>query len=152
MSIFHLQFRNETGSLPIVICIAQHCYSNILDWVGPLLFCDEEVLRVPSAVPGIYLLHTFNQYKGYYPPVYVGQTRDILKRLTQHLCVKSTDIGPLRRSFRLYFTAAPVLDPDARRHFEAGLITALRPVCNRQVPKVRPLFPNLPPLTVTIPF
>ena len=79
-------------SCTTVIQIARSCYSNVcpLDWVGPLILCHQEVNRIPSQIPGIYLLHTFSVSYGWYQPIYVGKTTDLLSRLIQHLASDST--------------------------------------------------------------
>ncbi len=115
-------------------------------WVGPLLLCREEVDRVPVRIPGIYLLHTFDAHRGFYPPLYVGKTHDLHERLSQHLVSVSTtpEIQLLRSRIRMYFSAAPVTERAVRDAVEAALIHLLRPPCNRQVPRVPPLYTNLP--------
>jgi hypothetical protein len=134
--------------------IASHCARNIfvVSWVGPLLFSRDEISRIPVRIPGVYLLHAFNRYLGYYPPIYVGQTSDLTNRLIQHMESQTTspEIRYVRKTFRMYFTAAPVLSREMREAIEAGLIGALRPMCNRQVPRIRPIYCNLPDLKLNL--
>jgi hypothetical protein len=125
--------------------------SRRLEWVGPLVLCAQEVSRVPRGIAGIYMLHAFHLQAGIYPPVYVGKSGDLRVRLFQHLesnWSTSSDIIALRSRFRIYFSAAPVLDAQERDGAEAALIQLLRPRCNRQVPPMLTVIPNLPPLTV----
>ena len=134
----------------ILNSIDSFCRSKQLPWVGPLLLCAEEADRVPTAIPGVYVLHTFDATRGFYPALYVGKSRDLRARLIQHLESLSTspDIIIVRGRVCTYFTAAPVIDPVERAGLEAGLIALLRPPCNRQVPRGRRLYPNLPPFTL----
>lgn len=122
----------------------------MLDWVGPLVMCRSEVDRIPDSIPGIYLLHAFAPAWGGYPVFYAGQTDDLRRRLREHLSDRSAKplVTALRRLERPYFSAAPVLDPIERLRFEAGLIAALGPVANDVRPRIAPLFPDLPPLTL----
>jgi hypothetical protein len=120
----------------------------MLDWVGPLLLCREEVERVPDDVAGVYLLHSFAPDFGGYPIFYAGQTSDIRRRLLEHLGRSTTkrDIVALRRRAQPYFSAAPIASTTLRFAVETGLIAALRPVANTQQPSARPVLPNLPPM------
>ena len=127
----------------------------ILDWVGPLLLCEEEVRRVPADLSGVYLLHVFHPGDGYYQPIYVGKSCDVQTRLSQHLSSRSSsspEIVALRSYFRLYFSAAPVFDSKERDGAESALIQVLRPRCNRQVPRVVAVYPNLPPMALRFNF
>lgn len=116
-----------------------------------MLLCAEEVDRIPDEIPGVYILHSFDPGSGFYPPVYVGKTRDLRVRLVQHLDSTSStspDVIVARSRFRIYLSAAPVLDTSERDGVEGALIQVLRPRCNRQVPRMVSVYPNLPPLTV----
>lgn len=131
-----------------MIEFATTCGSNRqLDWVGPLLLCAEEVARVPLGIPGIYVLQVFSARHGFYPALYVGKSADLAGRLAQHMESQSTspDLIIFRTRRRLYFSATPVLEQNERDAIEAGLIQLLRPPCNRQVPRARPIYPTLPP-------
>jgi hypothetical protein len=97
------------------------------------------------------MLHAFDLRAGVYPPVYVGKSGDLRVRLFQHIesdWSTSSDVVALRSRFRVYFSAAPVLDVQERDGAEAALIQLLRPRCNRQVPPTLTVIPNLPPLRV----
>lgn len=120
----------------------------MLDWVGPLLLCPSEVARVPEGISGIYMLHAFFPARGGYAVFYVGRARDIRRRLNQHLGPRTTKaiIRAARELDQAWWSAAPVLDPELLGCVEAGLIRALRPVCNAQVPSAEPALVNLPPL------
>jgi len=120
-----------------------------LDWVGPLLLSPSEVSRVPYGVSGIYLLHAFFPSFGGYAVFYVGRASDIRRRLNQHLGPRSakTLIRAARELDQAWWSAAPVLEPELLACIEAGLIRALRPVCNAQVPRADPVLVNLPPLS-----
>ena len=136
-----------------MIGFAQTCYSNtIIDWVGPLVLCEEEISRIPPEIPGIYMLHSFNPHRGRYTAIYVGKTGDLTRRLIQHMETQSTspDVRLLRLSLQMYFTAAPVFERTERDSIEAGLIRLLRPACNRQVPRVSPVYPNLPLFAISL--
>src|SRR6185437_11000981 len=77
----------------------------MLDWVGPLLLCRDEIERVPRDVAGVYLLHSFAPEFGGYPIFCAGQTSDIRRRLLEHLVRTTTkcDIVALRRLTQPYF-------------------------------------------------
>lgn len=119
-----------------------------LDWVGPLVLCEEEVGRLPPWIPGVYILHTYDARRGWYPPLYAGKAALLGRRLMQHLGSGATapEIRLVRARLRLYFSAAPVFDGDDLDALEAGLVHVLRPPFNRQVPKAAPLYSNLPPM------
>jgi len=122
-----------------------------LDWVGPMVLCNEELGRIPRRVPGIYIIHSFDSTRGIYPAIYVGKSQDLRLRLLQHLrCYSSTspDIVVLRSRFRTYFSAAPLVSASERDGAESALIQIFRPRANRQVPRTLTLIPNLPPMTV----
>ena len=128
------------------------CHSKYmeLEWVGPLVLCEEEVSRVPIGIPGVYMLHNFYAARGRYGAVYVGKARDLRDRLAEHMESTSTspDLWLLRRRIQMYFSAAPVMDAAGRDAVEAGLIRLLRPPFNRQVPRVRSIYTNLPPMVL----
>ncbi|HEX9250357.1 MAG TPA: hypothetical protein VF856_12700 [Gemmatimonadaceae bacterium] len=123
--------------------------SVILEWVGPLLLCPSEVSRVPDGVSGIYMLHAFFPSFGGYAVFYVGRASDIRRRLNQHLGPRTTKtlIRAARELDQAWWSAAPVLEPELLASVETGLIRALRPICNAQVPRAEPLPVNLPPLS-----
>ena len=120
-----------------------------LDWVGPLILCPSEVRRVPTGIPGVYILHALAPSRGGYAVFYIGKASDLRRRLLQHLGVRTAkpsvsaarDLDPSR------WSAAPVLDPGLLARVEAGLIRILRPICNAQVPSADPVLVNLPPLS-----
>jgi hypothetical protein len=126
------------------------CYSKYIDlaWVGPLVLCREEVGRIPDGVPGVYLLHCFEPTGGYYPVLYAGKAVDLGRRLEQHLRSRCTapEVVLVREGVRLYFSAAPVLEPGTLDRVEAGLVRVHRPPFNRQRPTAEPLYSNLPPI------
>ena len=115
-----------------------------------MLLCHEELVRVPTEVPGVYLLHAFRAGRGLYEVFYAGKASDLKERLRQHLqsLCTSPDVRWLRATATLYFSAAPVICPDERTAIEAGLIQILRPPYNRQVPRGTSAWPTLPPLTL----
>lgn len=115
-----------------------------------MVLCEREVMRLPSEIPGVYLLHLFRPDRGLYEVFYAGKSADLRGRLRQHLVTLSTssDVRWLRATVTLHFSAAPVICPDERAAIEAGLIQFLRPPYNRQVPRGRAARPNLPPLTL----
>lgn len=133
--------------------IALICSSKFipLDWAGPLVLCGEEVARVPAGIPGIYLLHTFDEMRGAYPALYAGKTRDLRGRLAQHMDtgITSPDVRVVRSRVAMYFSAAPAADAAVRGLVETGLIRLLRPPFNRQVPRGPVLYTNLPPMVLT---
>ena len=121
----------------------------MLDWVGPLILCPNEVRRVPAGVPGIYMLHAFAPSRGGYAVFYVGKASDLRRRLLQHLGARTAkpSVRAARELDPARWSAAPVLDPVLLSRVEAGLVLALRPVCNAQVPAAAPVLVNLPPLS-----
>ena len=118
--------------------------------MGPLLMCEDEVRRVPPGIPGVYLLHAFDDGWGYYRPIYAGKADALDRRLAQHLVSRATapEVAFVRVRVQLYFSAAPVLDPFALDRVEAGLVLLLRPPFNRQVPTAQPVYCNLPPMVL----
>lgn len=119
-----------------------------LEWVGPLLLCEEEVDRIPPYVAGVYLLHAFDARSGAYPPFYVGSSFDLRRRLHDHLGRRAKPaVQAVRMLERTYFSATPVGLP-LLLCVEAGLILMLRPICNGSMPKAKPVFVNLPPMTL----
>jgi hypothetical protein len=119
-----------------------------LGWAGPLVLTPVEVNRVPSGMAGVYLLHHFAATLGGYPVFYAGKSRDLRRRLAEHLSDRKSkaSIWWLCRDGRAYFSAAPIADLALLDHIEAGLIAGLQPPCNDQLPTVTPVFVNLPPL------
>ncbi len=135
-----------------MILIATTCLSKswYLEWVGPLVLSCEEVRRVPASIPGVYVLHGYDEDQGAYRPLYVGKATDVRRRMAQHMRSRGGSVPPevalLRRVVQLHFSAAPVLEAPALARLEAGLVLMLRPPFNRQVPAAQPLYPNLPPM------
>lgn len=121
-----------------------------LDWVGPLHLSFSEVSRVPSAVPGIYMLHVLAGNLGGYTTFYVGKTTDIRRRLLQHLGERTTksSIRAVQGVDAAYWCAAPVMGAELLGRIESGLIRILQPICNAQVPASIPVLVNLPPLAL----
>jgi len=120
-----------------------------LSWVGPLLLNPAEVARIPCGIPGVYLLHAFAPELGGYPVWYAGRSRDLRRRLSEHLGDRTAKIAvrAARELDRAYWSAAPVMDPSLLAPVEAALINALRPICNDQIPPAEPVLVNLPPLS-----
>jgi hypothetical protein len=120
-----------------------------LEWVGPLLLCPGEVRRVPPEVPGVYLLHAFAPRFGGYTVFYVGRALDLRRRLLEHLGDRTAkpSVRAARELYQTYWSAAPVIDNTFLPGIESGLIRALRPICNAQLPTAAPLVVNLPPLS-----
>jgi hypothetical protein len=121
-----------------------------LNWVGPLLLENEEVMRVPPSIPGIYMLHAFAPEFGGYATFYIGKSCNIRRRLLQHLGDRTTKmvIRAARELDTSHWSAAPVVDPSLLARIEAGLIITLGPICNQQVPHANPVRVNLPPLSL----
>lgn len=120
-----------------------------LDWVGPLLFCGEEVDRIPPRISGVYILHALHSGRGWYAPLYIGKASHLHRRLEQHLnSTTAPEIRILRGQLRLFFSAAPVIHGVNLDSVEAGLVSLLRPPFNRQVPKALPLWASLPPMVL----
>ena len=121
----------------------------LLDWVGPLILCPSEARRVPAGIPGIYLLHAFAPSRGGYAVFYVGRASDLRRRLFEHRGGRTAkpSVRAARELDPARWSAAPVLDPGLLARVEAGLVLALRPVCNAQVPVAAPVLVNLPPLS-----
>lgn len=116
------------------------------------MFCREEVFRVPSGIPGVYLLHVVDPRRRRYAVVYAGKSADLRDRLVQHLRMRSTsgDVLVARHAADLYFSAAPVLDGELRGAVEAALIASLRPPFNLQFPRpASGLSVTLPPLAIS---
>jgi len=129
--------------------LLQQTSALILDWVGPLILCHSEVRRVPPAIPGVYMLHAFAPSRGGYAVFYIGKASDLRRRLLQHLGARTAkpSVRAARELDPARWSAAPVLDCELLARVEAGLILALRPVCNAQVPSAAPVLVNLPPLS-----
>ena len=121
----------------------------LLDWVGPLILRPSEVRRVPVGIPGVYMLHAFAPSLGGYAVFYVGKASDLRRRLLQHLGGRTAkpSVRAARELDPACWSAAPVFDPELLARVEAGLVLALRPVCNAQVPRAEPALVNLPPLS-----
>ncbi len=122
----------------------------VVEWVGPLLLSPREVARVPPRVRGIYMLHAFAPEYGAYPVLYVGKSTRLRERLTDHLDDLRAKqlIRSARHAFPMSFSAAPIADQRLLDRVESGLIRALRPVANQQVPTAPPVLVNLPPLVL----
>ena len=121
----------------------------LLDWFGPVPI-GSEIARIPDGIPGVYLLHGFDPGFGGYPVLYAGKAGDLRRRLTEHLVNPRVrlQLKTSRERTHLYFSAAPVMNQLVRDGVESGLIRALQPMCNRQVPLAAPILVNLPPLHV----
>jgi hypothetical protein len=124
--------------------------NNSLEWVGPLRLAWDEIDRIQPSIPGVYILHVFAVNRGGYPAFYVGQSRDIRRRLADHVDdgTSASMVRRIQRYGAAYFSAAPVVSKTQRLSVEAGLIRLLTPLCNRQVPLTDPIYTNLPPFTV----
>ena len=129
--------------------ILAHANIAFLDWVGPMLLCNEEVSRIPDGIGGVYMLHSFSCAYGGYPVFYAGRTCDIRRRLLEHNAHPraKASIRYIQEIDTTYFSAAPVGTALSYR-VESFLIRLLDPICNDQVPVAPPLFSNLPPMAV----
>jgi hypothetical protein len=112
-----------------------------------MLFCDEEIARIPGGIPGVYLLQALMPAAGAYGPLYAGKSADLRRRLFQHAGTGTTaaDLLVVRARRQIYFSAAPVKGAADRGGVEAALIRMFRPPCNRQVPRACLVFPSPPP-------
>ena len=126
-----------------------HANITLLDWVGPMLLCGEEVSRIPNGIGGVYMLHSFSCAYGGYPVFYVGRTIDIRRRLKEHVGHPraKASIRRIQDIDTTYFSAAPV-SPALSHRVESFLIRLLHPVCNLQVPTAPPMLSTLPPMVV----
>ncbi len=124
-----------------------------LEWIGPLRLCAEELRRVPTRVPGVYLLHSFAPALGGYPVFYVGRSCDLRRRMTEHMddLRAKGSIRLARHLAAAYFSAAALLHPILLASVESALIRTLRPPCNSNTPAGSPLVVNLPPLWASVP-
>lgn len=124
----------------------------IVEWVGPLLLCPSEVRRVPQGIPGVYLLHALAHHQGGYTIFYVGKSQNLKQRLFQHLSDRTStfSIRTMRRLESVYWSAAPIEAEALLNRIESGLIRALRPICNTQVPTALPVVVNLPPWSLHV--
>jgi len=139
----------------VCLCVKLHAPSTTsfaparLSWVGPLLFGQTEVYRIPTEISGVYLLHQFAAVIGGYPVFYAGKSTDLRRRLLEHLSDAKAKPGiwALRTGVQAYFSAAaaPI---DLLDNIEAGLIRGLNPPCNNCVPTAAPLYVTLPPLRI----
>ena len=120
----------------------------ILDWVGPLLLVEREIRRIPTGVPGVYLLHTLSLVAGGYRTYYAGQSTDLRRRLCEHTSSSRTkwSLAAVYETESTYFSAAPVLIAADRLRAEAGLIAILRPPLNVQHPSAPAVLVTLPPM------
>lgn len=120
-----------------------------LDWVGPLLLCTKEVSRIPAGISGVYMLHVMAPTFLGYPVFYVGQSRDIRRRLIEHMDHRSTkpSVQAIRELERAYWSAAPVGNSGLLAGVESSLIRGLAPPCNDQIPTAVPVLVNLPPMS-----
>jgi hypothetical protein len=125
-------------------CTGKHI---ALDWAGPLLLIEPEIERIPARISGVYVLQLFDLESGMYPAFYAGKAQDLKVRLHQHAMLEGTspDVIAVRSVRNAYFSAAPVAAAALRPAIESALIRLLRPPCNRQVPRIAPVFLNLPP-------
>jgi hypothetical protein len=114
------------------------------------LLIEAEVRRIPSGTSGIYALHHYWPQRGVYPIFYVGQTRDLRRRLWEHTRIRSAKpiITAARTLGRSYFSAAPV-PPSALDLIESALIRELRPICNGLIRSGPRAVINLPPMFFT---
>ena len=129
---------------------ADTCFSKKLEWVGPLRLSPGEVARIPVGIAGVYALHLLSISLGTYPIFYVGQSKDLHRRLREHLRWRRTKavISAFRATEECYFSAAPVSVTDLAA-VEAGLIRLLRPPGNDLAPLCFPYVSNLPPVRLT---
>lgn len=122
-----------------------------LEWVGPMVLTKQEVRRIPRGVGGVYMLHVWAPQYGAYPIYYVGRSRDLRRRLLEHLRPTSRAVlRAMREVESAYWSAAPIADSDARADTEASLIALLDPPCNQWQPKTWTTMANLPALSTDL--
>jgi hypothetical protein len=128
------------------------CGKLTLDWHGPFSLCLEELQSVPVTLAGVYLLSAFVPSRPVLTPFYVGQSRDVRRRLSEHLLGQRTFARHLRTRLSTYFSVAAVSDAALRSAAEAALIRHLQPAGNETVPRAAHVAVSLPLLAVFGPF
>jgi hypothetical protein len=121
-----------------------------MEWIGPNNLCFGEIDRVPLGALGVYVLQVFDRRAGSYPVLYVGQTTDFRRRLTEHCegAVAGAPIVMVARRFQpVYFSILQLDDAYLLAPAESALIRLLKPPGNKQVPTVRPMLVPAPPIT-----
>lgn len=125
--------------------LATTCYSKlVLTWTAQSVFCIEDVEAIPGGMGGVYVLTAFTIQTPTLVPFYVGQSRCLRRRLTEHLLGQRTFARHLRRRLSTYFSLAVVTDPTLRTAAEASLIRRIKPAGNEVVPGAPPVLVNLP--------
>jgi len=135
--------------------IAHICPSNYLPlrmaWLGPLAFNRRHLDLLPRELPGVYLLQHIAIKSGAFPVFYVGQSRDLHRRLAEHQASVIGGVGFFRGLRAAYFSAAHVR-PHQLDDVERSLIQLLRPPANDRAPSPRQfLLPTFPPRRIPRP-
>ena len=119
-----------------------------MEWLGPSALCHPEICRVPVGVLGVYAIQLFDQKAGAYPVLYIGQSRDLQRRLREHC--DGTPGAPIvtvgRSMGPTYFSILRLDHETMLSPAESALVRLLRPPGNKQVPGARPLFVPVPPI------
>lgn len=105
-----------------------------------------EVAGVPEDLPGVYVLSAFVPARPSLTVFYAGQSRNLQRRLGEHLGGQKTFAVHLRTRLSTYFSVAMVSHPGVRSAAEAALIRRLRPAGNGCIPHAPPIAVSLPPL------
>jgi hypothetical protein len=127
--------------------LAVTCWSKLtLDWHGPFSLCFEELARVPEGLAGVYVLSAFVPARPALTAFYAGQSRNLRRRLGEHLVGRRTFARHLRSRLSTYFSVAAVFDVQLRTATEAALIWHLQPAGNCVTPRAMPVEVNLPQL------
>jgi hypothetical protein len=114
-----------------------------LGWLGPLVLCSRHLELIPGGLPGVYLLQHFSAASSF-PAFYVGQSRDLRRRLAEHGRNGAGGVGFFRSLRTTYFSAAHVL-PLQLDNVERSLIRLLAPPANDRTPQPEtPILPTLP--------
>lgn len=124
------------------------CGNLILDWHGPFSLCVEELERVPEELGGVYLLSAFVPERPVLTAFYVGQSRDIRRRIREHLLGHRSFARHLRTCLSTYFSVAAVSDAPLRLAAEAALIRDFQPAGNELKPRAMLVAISPPSLTL----
>lgn len=126
-------------------CSSKHLLLK-LAWAGPCALTAKNLLGVPALLPGVYLLQHASADLRLFPAFYVGQSRDLRRRLAEHQKSGASGVGFFRRLRPTYFSLAHVA-PACLDDVERSLIRLLAPPANDRTPAPETLIlPTLPPV------
>ena len=111
-----------------------------LEWTDPIPLTESGVAGI-NAIAGVYRLMYYDTNKEKRRIYYVGQTKDLNKRLSDHLPSNETKkcCKEYLKEYDCYFRAAGISKADDRDGAEVALYNRFKPPCVDKIPDVDPI-------------